>query len=121
MNEKSNGNEMTDEELDKLLAQASVPQIPPDFLLRMERRVRDAAGGNVVAFPARPKPAQPSAWRWPVTAALAASLVIGFWLGGRDTDPAQADPQGDTAMLTSGDFSPTGMEDLNDLDVGQQS
>ena len=121
MNDKSYGKEMTDQELDKLLARASVPQIPPDFLLRMERRLREAASGNVVAFPSRPKLVQSSAWRWPVAAALAASLVFGFWMGGRDADPAQADPQGDMAMLANGDFSPTGMDDLDDLDLGQQS
>ena len=121
MNEQSNGKELTDQELDKLLTLASVPQIPADFPERMQRRVRATAAENVVAFPLPAKVAQPVAWRWPVVGALAASLVFGLWLGGRDPDPVLGDAQGDTAMLTSSDFSPAGMDDLDDIDVGQQS
>ena len=122
MNENDKSVELTDQQLDQLLAHATQPRIPPDFQERMAERVRVAPVNNVVPFPQRQRVRKRAVWRLPVAAALAASLVLGFWLGSGATDQSQLDNAGDTAMLsTTSDFSPSGMDDLDALDVGQQS
>jgi hypothetical protein len=64
---------LNDSELDKLLAQASTPPLPEDFQARLLAKVNT---GNVITF-ARDK--RKTTWLFGLP--LAASLVIGVWLG----------------------------------------
>jgi hypothetical protein len=61
---------LNDPELDKLLAQASTPPLPEDFQSRL---LAKTSTSNVIAFKKKTT--------WVFGLPLAASLVIGVWLG----------------------------------------
>lgn len=110
---------LTDAELDNLLNIASVPKVPFGFEKRLSRRMADETISNVVAFPQRTKPAQHKTWRWQMPAALAASLVLGIWLGTQGTVSSAIAGDTETAMLGSAsDFGPAGLDDSDDYDLG---
>jgi hypothetical protein len=67
---------LNDDELDKLLAQAAEPDPPEGFEKRMMARLNATSASNVIAFPQR-KSVNP----WLVGLPLAASLMLGIWLG----------------------------------------
>lgn len=116
--------ELTDLELDRLLATASKPRIPLDFEQRMMQRIHAASGSNVVQFPVRRMAAPRRVLApWPLAAALAASLVVGFWLGTGDPVNNLIDSNlGTTAMNdTAQDFGPAGLDDLTSLNVDSAS
>ncbi len=119
--------QMTDLELDKLLAAASRPAPLPGFEQRLAQRMAaqgaQGEGSNVIAFrPRKAAPAPSRAARWPFAAALAASLAIGLWLGGSGQLSNLIDPASDTAMLDSSTgFAPAGLEDLGNADVDNLS
>jgi hypothetical protein len=68
---------MSDHELDRLLALASTPVLPPSAEERLMAKINPE---NVVAFISKPKKAQ-SAISWIAALPLAASLAFGVWLG----------------------------------------
>jgi hypothetical protein len=68
---------LNDSELDKLLAQASTPPLPEDYQSRLLAKINT---GNVIAFKAGRRK---TAWLFGLP--LAASLVIGVWLGASET------------------------------------
>lgn len=68
---------MSDHELDRLLALASKPALPPGA---EERLMAKLIPENVVTFRSKPKKAQ-SAIAWIAALPLAASLAFGIWLG----------------------------------------
>ncbi len=110
---------LTDEELDNLLKLASVPNIPLDFEQSLARRLAVESGNNVVPFPQRVKPTQRHIWRWQMPAALAASLVLGIWLGAQGSVSSVLAGATETAMLGSAnDFGPAGLDELNNFDLG---
>ncbi|MDE2385734.1 MAG: hypothetical protein KGO53_14050 [Alphaproteobacteria bacterium] len=120
MSDKFTG--LTDQELDRLLAKASTPQLHAGFESRMAARIAQTAANNVVPFPQRKAPAPSRATRLPLAAALAASLVLGVWFGSSGQGLTLFESTAETAMLTSGnDFAPTGMEELGNLDADTQS
>lgn len=111
--------ELTDLELDRLLGAASTPVVPKDFEQRMMQRLRAAVPvSNVVQFPGKKLERRRVFAPFPMAAALAASLVIGFWLGTGDPVNNLIDTGlSATAMNdTAKDFGPAGLDDL--LSVG---
>ncbi|MEP6826692.1 MAG: hypothetical protein ABJA10_01315 [Aestuariivirga sp.] len=113
---------LTEEELEQLLKMASVPQLPMGFEQRLARRIASEAGSNVVQFPRRAKSAERIMWRWPVPAALAASLIIGIWLGAQGSMSSVIESATETAMLGStSDFAPAGLDDISDIDMDNAS
>ncbi len=87
---KSTTIEMTDDELDKLLALASKPPLATDahelLLAKITARQSDNPARNVVNFPISTKKAK--SIHWLAALPLAASLAAGIWLGaaGQGTD-----------------------------------
>jgi hypothetical protein len=114
---------VTDFELDRLLAQASKPEPLAGFEARLEQRmvasIAAPVSDNVIAFRPRKAAAAPSrALRLPFAAAMAASLVIGLWLGSNGQLVSLLEQGTETAMLdVSSDFAPAGMEDLGNADA----
>jgi hypothetical protein len=73
--------ELSDAELDRLLQHASTPLPRDDFEARLLANLnREADPSNVIAFPKRKKPSL-----WLAGLPLAASLVLGVWLGTNGT------------------------------------
>ncbi len=104
---------LSDQELDLLLANASQPEIPLDFAERFARRIAVAHSNNVIAFPARKAAQSSSSLAFPMAAALAASLIVGIWVGANGQLGTMFATQTETAILgSSNDFAPSGIEDL---------
>ena len=77
MNTNQKDNELSDTELDQLLQLAGKPQPSADFEIRMLEKLRlTAAPNNVIAFPSTQKTPL-----WIIAVPLAASLILGIWLG----------------------------------------
>jgi hypothetical protein len=109
--------DLSDLELDKLLARASTPQLPADFEAGLARRVAANAANNVIAFPRRQVPMSSTSFRFPMAAALAASLALGLWFGGSAQTSGLLESLTETAMLGAGqDFAPAGLDELGSLD-----
>ncbi len=66
-----------DEALEKLLKRATVPAVPAGANSRLMAAIAAAEQQDavIVAFKTRPK------WNWPVSLPLAASLMLGFFMG----------------------------------------
>ena len=110
---------LTDEELNNLLKLASAPKIPLDFEQSLARRMVAERGNNVVPFPQRVKPTPRHIWRWQMPAALAASLVLGIWLGAQGNVSSVLAGATETAMLGSAnDFGPAGLDEIDNFDLG---
>ncbi len=82
---------MTDHELDRLLAAASKPELPAGALVRLNARIAAEEGtSNVVTL--QPRNAKAAELRsrlgWLAGLPLAASLVLGIYLGNSDTAPS---------------------------------
>ncbi len=106
--------ELRDDELNRLLDAASEPAIPVNFEDRLMKRLAANAGARVIQFPGRVV-AKPRRFPiLPLGAALAASLMLGFWLGGQGQISNLLDEGvSATAMLTTGtDFAPDDFDDL---------
>ncbi len=73
--------ELSDTELDQLLLFASKPQPSADFEARFLKKLQtNAPPNNVIAFPRARKTKI-----WITALPLAASLILGIWLGSSDT------------------------------------
>ena len=104
---------LNDQELDLLLANASQPEIPVDFADRFARRITTVQSNNVIAFPTRKAPQKNSRFALPLAAALAASLIVGVWVGANGQVGSMFAAQTETAVLgSSNDFAPSGIEDI---------
>jgi hypothetical protein len=118
---------VTDFELNRLLDQASKPVPLPGFEARLAQRMAASEtapmGDNVIAFRSPQIAAAPSrAARLPFAAAMAASLVIGLWLGSTGQLATLLEQGTETAMLdASSDFAPAGLEDLGNADADNLS
>jgi anti-sigma factor RsiW len=78
---------MSDKELDTLLQQARQPDLPAGFAERLQARLGAEAPPNVVRFPQRQSKASvPRVW-WLSGLPLAASLVVGLYIGAMDSLP----------------------------------
>ena len=109
---------LTDEELDSLLNVATAPDVPVGFEQRLARRLAAESGSNVVPFPQRAKQAPIKMWRWQMPAALAASLVLGIWLGTQGPVSSAFAAATETAMLgSSSDFGPAGLDEIENFDL----
>jgi hypothetical protein len=87
-----NSDELNDRELNQLLKFASQPKPSADFEARLMQKIEsDIPTSNVIAFPQRGKTSL-----WLAGLPLAASLLIGIWLG---------------ANGSVSDFLPSGNED----------
>ena len=93
--------ELSDAELDRLLQHASIPLPHNDFEERLLAKLTLAPiSNNVIAFPKRKKTSL-----WLASLPLAASLVLGVWLGANGTAAeflpftTESVSQNDTALL----------------------
>jgi hypothetical protein len=93
--------ELSDIELDRLLQHASSPLPRKDFEAGLLAKLAPmAVHNNVVAFPKRKKPSL-----WLASLPLAASLILGVWLGVNGTAAeflpftTESISQNDTALL----------------------
>lgn len=115
---KSTTIEMTDNELDKLLALASQPPLAIDahdlLLARIATQQSGNPASNVVNFPAATKKARPM--HWLAALPLAASLAAGIWLGaaGQGTDYL-FNVSDELASFTDSFAASTGIDDAESL------
>ena len=101
-------NLIRDEELDRLLAMATMPVVPTGFEERLLARVIKPVANNILAFPQRKKP---SAWIFGLP--LAASLAVGIWLGAAGLNSSSLPATTNTIISESGDDgSTTGFDDV---------
>ena len=109
---------LTDDELDILLTVATTPTVPSGFEQSLARRLAAESANNVVPFPQRAKPVPHRVWQWQMPAALAASLVLGIWLGTQGTVSTAIAGATETAMLGSAsDFGPAWLDETDDYDL----
>ncbi len=109
---------LSEEELDGLLDAAGVPEIPWGAEQRLMVRVASESLNNVVPFPQRAKPAPAGVWRWQMPAALAASLMLGIWLGTQGPVSNAVAAATESAMLGSdSDFGPAGIDEIGSFDA----
>ena len=110
--------ELTDDELNRLLAVASEPEAPAHFEQAMAQRLAQRSTAQIIAFPARVQPRHQARTRLPLAAALAASLVLGVWLGNQSQIANLFDGNSEVAMLGSAqDFAPEGIEVYSTIDT----
>ncbi|MEO9168318.1 MAG: hypothetical protein ABI230_07945 [Aestuariivirga sp.] len=122
---------LSDLELDKLLDTAASPPQIKSFEAKLLNRMASVhpvvtLRDNVVPF-VRPmvnnyKLAKPVSHRISITAALAASLIIGILISNNSTVVDVID--GVTGVTTAGqvaEFAPSGLEDIGTIDGGNQS
>ncbi|MEZ5923935.1 MAG: hypothetical protein R3D57_06070 [Hyphomicrobiaceae bacterium] len=108
--------------LDRVLAQA--PAVPAEQLDRLRERIMgaiaaearaydDRAGATVVPLPMRARSPRPILRQsWPAAAALAASLLIGVWLGSSEF----SQPAVESLVASAGlDVAATGDADVFDV------
>lgn len=95
--------ELSDTELDRLLQHASTPVPRSDFESRLLTKLNPVESSNkVIAFPQRKRPSL-----WLASLPLAASLVLGIWLGANGTAAdflpftTESTVQNDTALLST--------------------
>lgn len=73
---------MNDGDIDRLLALATVPDVPPGAMERLMARIEPEAAGNVILF--RPAARTRSVvLRYAAALPLAASLALGIYLGAK--------------------------------------
>jgi hypothetical protein len=82
--EKTN---VTDQELDLLLATTQAPQLPAGFANRLQAKLQLERPSNVVAFPQKFVAPQQRRRIWLSAIPLAASLAVGIYLGAVGTLP----------------------------------
>jgi hypothetical protein len=114
--------EMTDHELDRVLAGARKPQLPDGFAERLQARLEQPEKSNVVAFP-QAQAAAPSRRRvWLSALPLAASLAIGIYLGAAGGLPDSLNLFGSTATADATDtLLGVGIEDTESFLNGDLS
>ncbi len=78
-------NPLTDTELDVLLKQVAQPPLPTGFADRLQAKLEQSQGSNVIAFPQKNVASTKSANLWLSSIPLAASLAIGIYLGAQGT------------------------------------
>ena len=106
---------LTDEELDHLLSFATKPDLPSHFGVRVMDSL--TAQSNVIVF----KPAQSSRLQWLLGLPVAASLVLGIWIGASGNG-SDFWPTTNTVQQSENIFAtPTAIDDLNALLEENQS
>ncbi len=93
---------MHDRDLDKLLSTASAPKPSVGFEQRLLAKI--APANNIISFPRR-KTASP----WLIGLPLAASLVLGVWLGASNTS---LNPANIMVSQTIEDSTSNGFDDV---------
>lgn len=119
MVEQNDKDGMDDQSLDQILGLATPPVLSSGF----ESRVMAALAGQVkptaqvIAFPRRKSP---SAWLLGVP--LAACLMLGVWLGANGGLPDLLPTSvGTTSMAAADLLSPSGVDDIENLNPGDLS
>ncbi len=118
MTDDTQNTQLTDTELDRLLAKAGTPVVPHDFEARMARRLQEPSvnlmRSNVIPFPQKKMPKPVSGASLPLAAALAASLMLGIWAGTGAQNFNVLPASIDLATLEpNADFANAGSEDLS--------
>lgn len=93
---------MHNNDLDKMLSAASAPKPSAGFEQRLLAKI--ASANNVIAFPKR-KTASP----WLIGLPLAASLVLGVWLGASNNS---LNPANIIVSQTTDDTTSSGFDDV---------
>lgn len=109
--------QISDQELDRLLAQASRPELPPGFEDRLLRRMAAQPSpqtmSNVIAFPA--VRAKPRLVQWLAMVPLASALAGGFYVGSATDIPNLLSGSDAVASLDEGTYI-----DFTDLELISQ-
>jgi hypothetical protein len=109
--------DMTDEDLDRILTLASKPEPSSGFEARVLARIKPQASAEVIAFPQRKSPRA-----WVLGLPLAACLVIGVWLGASgDVSDLLPSSSSTSAMASADQLSPSGVDDIENLSAGDLS
>jgi hypothetical protein len=112
---------LSDDELDTLLAKAKQPEVPQGFAERLQQKLDRAPESNVVAFPAR-ESAAPVRRFWLSALPLAASLILGVWLGATGGLPAALSSLAPTSVADAVDqVLEIGIEDVESIVNGDVS
>lgn len=116
-----NRKDMTDKELDKLLAAASQPALPDGFAARLQARLEEPVVDNVIAFPQRSERPAPPRRMWLAALPLAASLAFGIYLGAAGTLPESLSGLDTSLVSDAGDALGLGIEDTESFLNGDLS
>lgn len=106
---------ISDIELDRLLAQASMPKIPTAFQKQMLARINLKQSANVITLPQRRRTSG-----WLVGLPLAASLALGLWLGASGTT-FNILPVNSSEVASTDIGNATGFDDLVFIIEGEKS
>ena len=108
----------SDGELGRLLDLASVVEIPKAAEQRLMVQIARVSPNNVVPFPQRAKALPTNVWRWQMPVALAASLILGIWLGTQGpVSRAVAAATDFTVLGSDSDFGPDGLDEIGSFDL----
>ena len=113
--------DMTDLELDTLLAGASRPGLPEGFASRLQTRLDEPAHSNVIAFPQRAARPASSKLAWLAALPLAASLAFGVYLGAAGSLPESLSGLDTSLVSDAGDALGLGIEDTESFLNGDLS
>jgi hypothetical protein len=112
---------MTDKDLDELLKATGQPQLPKGFADRLQAKLDADAPAKVIAFPQRKAAvAQPKTTWWVGALPLAASLVLGIFVGAVDAVPLQLESI-ETALQGESVEAEIGIEDTEEFLDGDLS
>jgi hypothetical protein len=115
-------NQVTDTELDEMLKAATRPQLPRGFADRLQAKLEQPAASNVIAFPQKKTLPVKSARLWLSAIPLAASLVIGLYLGAQGSMSESFDGFGTSLVSDASDQTlDLGIEDTESFVNGELS
>lgn len=108
-------NEISDKELDKLLAAVKAVKPPEGFSERLQSKLQVETDGrdNVIAFPQKKSAAPIQRRVWLSAIPLAASLALGVYIGAMDSLPESLSGLEGTLISDAGEtLLGTGFEDI---------
>jgi uncharacterized transporter YbjL len=112
---------MTDKELDKLLGAMKQPDLPKGFADRLQAKLDQDAVTNVIAFPKQRATQTQSRRIWLSALPLAASLIIGIFLGAAGTIPESLSGVQTAFLGETESSSSVGTEEMEDFINGDLS
>ncbi len=106
---------MSDNDLDRLLALATTPELGHDFERRVMAKISRSTSNNVVAFPKKHHTKN-----WLIGLPLAASLALGLWLGASGST-INLVPTNTTEVATTDIGNASGFDDIVSVIEGKTS
>jgi len=119
MVDQTGNDELDDQSLDRILELASTPELSADFASRLMAMLPEQLkpSAQVIAFPRRKAPGL-----WVLGLPLAACLMLGIWLGAAgEASEILPNSTSQSAMAAADPLSPSGIDDIENLNAGDQS